>query len=107
MKEFVKRMVEEHSQLVVRIDALEKFIYSYKSDPVDKVPFSNMCIQLKAMRVYAEALGARLANNNVVFENGQYFEKVAQINKPVDINVIKGTSNVTSNDDVTTEKSNE
>lgn len=101
MKEFVKRMVEEHSQLVVRIDALEKFLYSDKSDVVDKPDFGNMCIQLRAMRMYAEALGARLINQNVAFENGQYFEKVAQINKPVNGNVVKG------NDDVTTEKPNE
>lgn len=101
MKEFVKRMVEEHSQLVVRINALEKFLYSDKSDAVVKADFGNMCIQLKAMRIYAEALGARLANNNVVFENNQYFEKVAQINKPINVNVVKGT------DDVTTEKPNE
>lgn len=101
MKDFVKRMVEEHSQLVVRIDALEKFLYSDKSDVVAKADFGNMCIQLKAMRMYAEALGARLVNQNVVFENGQYFEKVARINKPIDANVVKGT------DDVTTEKPNE
>lgn len=101
MKDFVKRMVEEHSQLVVRIDALEKFLYSDKSDVVTKPDFGNMCIQLKAMRMYAEALEARLVNQNVVFENGQYFEKVARINKPIDINIVKGT------DDVTTEKPNE
>lgn len=89
MKDFIKRMVEEHSQLIVRIDALEKFVYSDESDKLHNADFGNLCIQLKAMRVYAEALEARLANQNVVFENGQYFEKVAQINATNDDTVNK------------------
>lgn len=91
MKDFVKRMVEEHSQLVVRINALDKFVYSDESDNLHNADFANLCIQLKAMRIYAEALEARLANQNVAFENGQYFEKVAQINT-TDNNTIEKTN---------------
>lgn len=92
MKDFVKRMVEEHSQLVVRINALDKVVYSDESDYFHNADFANLCIQLKAMRIYAEALEARLANQNVAFEDGQYFEKVAQLN---------------TNSSSTTEKTNE
>lgn len=83
MESFVKRMIEEHSQLVVRINALEQFLYSENSDVVVKPQFGNMCIQLKAMRVYAEALEARLVNQNIVYEDGQYFERVADIKKTI------------------------
>ena len=100
MESFIKRMIEEHSQLVVRIAALEKFLYSDKSDAVAKPDFGNMCIQLKAMRMYAEALEARLANQNVVFEDGQYFERVAQIGKT--IAPVQG-----SDSDIDKEKTNE
>lgn len=79
MLDFVKRMVEEHSQLVVRTQALHEYIYSDKSDNDNKVEFANKCIQLSAMKKYEEALRARLENQSVFFENGQYFERVAEI----------------------------
>lgn len=80
MVDFVKRMVEEHSQLAVRIQALHEYIYSDKSNTDNKVEFANKCIQLAAMKKYEEALRARLENQSVFFENGQYFERVAEIN---------------------------
>lgn len=79
MLDFVQRMVEEHSQLVVRIQSLHEYIYSDKSDNDNKVEFANKCIQLSAMKKYEEALRARLENQSVFFENGQYFERVAEI----------------------------
>lgn len=79
MVDFVKRMVDEHSQLIVRIQALHEYIYSDKSNDDNKVEFANKCIQLAAMKKYEEALRARLENQGVFFENGQYFERVAEI----------------------------
>ena len=79
MLDFIQRMVEEHSQLVVRTQALYEYIYSDKSDNDNKVEFANKCIQLSAMKKYEEALRARLENQCVFFENGQYFERVAEI----------------------------
>ena len=52
MLDFVQRMVEEHSQLVVRTQALHEYIYSDKSDNDNKVEFANKCIQLSAMKKY-------------------------------------------------------
>ena len=77
MLDFVQRMVEEHSQLVVRTQALHEYIYSDKSDNDNKVEFANKCIQLAAMKKYEEALRARFENAGIVFENGAYFERVA------------------------------
>ena len=79
MLDFVQRMVEEHSQLVVRTQALHEYIYSDKSDNDNKVEFANKCIQLSAMKKYEEALRARLENQCVFFENGEYFERMAHI----------------------------
>lgn len=79
MLDFVQRMVEEHSQLVIRTQALHEYIYSDKSNNDNKVEFANKCIQLSAMKKYEEALRARLENQSVFFENGQYFERVAEI----------------------------
>lgn len=79
MLDFVQRMVEEHSQLVVRTQVLHEYIYSDKSNNDNKVEFANKCIQLSAMKKYEEALRARLENQSVFFENGQYFERVAEI----------------------------
>ena len=79
MLDFVKRMVDEHSQLVIRIQKLNEYIYSDKSDKDNKVEFANKCIQLAAMKKYEEALRARLENQGIFFENGQYFDKVAEI----------------------------
>ena len=79
MLDFVKEMVDEHSQLVIRIQKLHEYIYSDKSDKDNKVEFANKCIQLSAMKKYEEALRARLENQGIFFENGQYFDKVAEI----------------------------
>lgn len=79
MKNFVKRMCEEHAELVVRVKKLHDFIYSNASDKVSKVEFANMCIQLAAMKKYEEALRARLENQGIFFENGVYLERVGCI----------------------------
>ena len=82
MKDFVKRMITEHAELSARINRLEKFIYNKKqSDKVSRVEFANMLVQLKAMRCYQDALGARLYNNGIEFNinTGKYTEVVAQL----------------------------
>lgn len=88
MEDFVKRMIEEHSQLVVRINALDSYIYSKQSDVDNKVEFANKCIQLSAMRTYEEALRARLENQNVVYSNGEYLNVVAKINSPEEEDIL-------------------
>ena len=79
MENYQKRMIEEHCELVVRIQKLNDYVYSDKSNADNKVEFANKCIQLAAMKKYEEALCARLENAGIVFENGEYFEHVAAI----------------------------
>ena len=81
MKNFVKRMCEEHAELVVRIKKLHDFIYSDASNKVEKIEFANQCIQLAAMKKYEEALRARLENQGIFFENGVYLERVGRISQ--------------------------
>lgn len=85
MVDFINRMIEEHSQLVVRTQKLHDYIYSDKSNKDDKVEFANKCIQLSAMKKYEEALRARLENQGIFFENDQYYKHIGGIN-PVPIN---------------------
>lgn len=79
MENYQKRLIEEHSQLVVRIQKLHNYVYSDRSNVDNKVEFANKCIQLAAMKKYEEALRARFENAGIVFENGEYFEHVASI----------------------------
>lgn len=79
MENYQKRMIEEHSELIVRIQNLHNYVYSSASDVDNKVEFANKCIQLAAMKKYEEALRARFENAGIVFENGEYFERIAAI----------------------------
>ena len=79
MESFVKRMIKEHSELVVRIHKLNDYIYSSSSDNDGKVEFANKCIQLAAMKKYEEALRARLENRGIFFNDGDYVEHIATI----------------------------
>ena len=83
MEKYQKEMIEEHSGLVVRIQKLHDYIYSDKSNADNKVEFANKCIQLTAMKRYEKALRARLENAGIVFENGNYFERVASITSTI------------------------
>lgn len=83
MENYQKKLIEEHSQLVVRIQKLHNYVYSDKSNADNKVEFANKCIQLAAMKKYEEALRARFENAGIVFENGEYFEHVASIKADV------------------------
>ena len=79
MENYQKRMIKEHSELVVRIQALHDYVYSDMSSVDNKVEFANKCIQLAAMKKYEEALRARFENAGIVFSDGEYFEHVASI----------------------------
>ena len=93
MRDFVKRMIDEHSQLVIRIQKLHEYIYSDKSNNDNKVEFANKCIQLAAMKKYEEALRARLENRSIFFENGEYFERFAKINNTSDSTTLEENQN--------------
>lgn len=89
MEDYVARMIQEHAQLVTRIEKLHNFIYDEYGRPKDPSPVSivdygNMCIQLRAMRVYRDALEARLENAGIWYDGHGYSEKVASIKEVLD-----------------------
>lgn len=100
MNNYQKALVEEHSNLVVRIQKLHDWIYSDKPIKDDKVEFANKCIQLAAMKKYEEALRARIENIGITFENGNYFEHVAaiKVNKPEPITTEDSENNDVENE---------
>lgn len=79
MEKFVANMIEEHAQLVRRVERLHNYVYSEKSDKDNKVEFANKAIQLAAMKKYEEALRARLENQGIIIENGAYYDKLVTI----------------------------
>lgn len=96
MEKHVKRMVEEHSQLVVRINKLDNFLYgngglnvhtdiknNQTQDDLfrNMTEFANKAIQLRSMKTYLLALECRLNNEGIFYEDGEYLERVAKIVK--------------------------
>lgn len=106
MNTYQKDLIEEHSNLVVRIQKLHDWIYSNKPIKDDKVEFANKCIQLAAMKKYEEALRARIENIGITFENGNYFERIASITSTI-IPPINTTGSDYDVDEETKHQSNE
>ena len=94
MNDVVASMIKEHSDLVVRIDKLNNFLYGndglnvhtdIKNNQTQDDLFRNMseyankCMQLMNMRNYLRALECRLNNEGIFYENGEYLERVAHI----------------------------
>lgn len=99
MKDYVARMVQEHSELIVKIEKLNDFLYGndglnihtdIKNNQTQDDLFRNMteyankCIQLSSMKTYLRALECRLNNEGIFYEDEEYLERVAKIvNTPV------------------------
>ena len=78
MKDFVKKMIDEHKQLNANITNLNNFLKSQTCNfTTDLHEFGAMNIQLNAMKSYSEALTIRLELHGIIVaDNGTYFEKI-------------------------------
>lgn len=65
---YLGRMRDEYEELSGRIERLHDYIYSNRSVNDDRVEYANKCIQLVAMKKYAEALECRIRNAETVEE---------------------------------------
>lgn len=83
MEDFLKRIIEEHKQLVPRIEKLDSFIYHEDTSHVSKADFANLCMQLSAMRQYERCLRARLVNHGIAFEDNDYYLIIDSIGDPI------------------------
>lgn len=79
MENLINQMIQEHKELVPRIQNLHNWVYGGAHEQVDATEFANECIQLKAMKVYEEALRARLFNAGVNFVDGEYLISIDSI----------------------------
>lgn len=94
MKDYVARMVQEHSELIIKIEKLDNFLYGNNGLNVhtniennqtqddlfrNMSEYANKCMQLMNMRNYLRALECRLNNEGIFFENGEYLERVGKI----------------------------
>ena len=77
-KEFVKRMIDEHKELIDRINKLDEYVIRFAATKDDVYEYANKCIQLNAMKAYAHALEARLLNQGIVYDSelNAYFEHI-------------------------------
>lgn len=89
MKTYVKNMVIEHQELCEKINNLHNFVYNEKaSEKVNKVDYANMCIQLNAMKTYANALECRINNQGIyIDETGEYVQKVNLNEEEMEVNI--------------------
>ena len=79
MEGYIERMIQEHKELVVRIDKLHTWVYGDAYKQVDATEFANECIQLKGMKIYEEALRARLYNAGVKIMGVDYLVAIDSI----------------------------
>lgn len=78
MKDFVKRLIDEHKQLNENIAKLNNFLKIQTDNfTISLHEFGAMNIQLNAMKSYSEALTIRLALHGIIVtDKGTYFEKI-------------------------------
>lgn len=74
MTDYQKELIVEHKELFARMNELANDIYGQNAD--DKIEYANKCIQLKGMKMYYEALSARLVNAGIAIDCGGYFEHI-------------------------------
>lgn len=82
MNAHVASLIAEHQQLVIKLTGLNNYIYSGDGSKDDKVEFANKCVQLRGMRMYEEALRARLNNVGIAIDENHYFEHVDSVMNP-------------------------
>ena len=81
MEGYIERMIQEHKELVARIEKLHAWVYGDAYKSVHPSEFANECIQLKAMKVYEEALRARLFNAGIKIAGTDYLVTIDTMNE--------------------------
>lgn len=96
MNDFVKRLIKEHADLIVKISKLDDFMYgngginihtyinnNKTQDELFKnmTEYANKAIQLSSMRTYLKALECRMTNLDIVYDadTNKYYQGVAML----------------------------
>ena len=81
MKNFVKKMIEQHANIVVTLSNYNKFMHNaVNNDDVNKVTVANVALIVRDLKNLSKDFEACLTNEGVEFAiDGTYFEKVTNV----------------------------
>lgn len=81
MKNFVKKMIEQHANIVVMLSNYNKFMHNaINNDDVNKVTVANVALIVRDLKNLSKDFEDCLANEGVEFAiDGTYFEKVTNV----------------------------
>lgn len=81
MNNFVKKMIEQHANIVVMLSNYNKFMHNAINDnKTNKVTAANVALIVRDLKNLSEDFEACLANEDVEFTIDEtYFEKVTNV----------------------------
>ena len=89
MKNFVKKMIEQHANIVVMLSNYNKFMYNAVNDnKTNKVTAANVALIVRALKNLSRDFETCLANEGIEFTvDGTYFERVTNVTEVLNKNV--------------------
>lgn len=89
MKNFVKKMIEQHANIVVMLSNYNKFMYNAVNDnKTNKVTAANVALIVRDLKNLSKDFETCLANEGIEFTiDGTYFEKVTNVTEVLNKNI--------------------
>ena len=89
MKNFVKKMIEQHANIVVMLNNYNKFMHNaINNDEVNKVTAANVALIVRDLNNLSKDFETCLANEGIEFTvDGTYFERVTNVTEVLNKNV--------------------
>lgn len=89
MKNFVKKMIEQHANIVVMLSNYNKFMYNAVNDnKTNKVTAANVALIVRDLKNLSKDFETCLANEGIEFDiDGTYFEKVTNVTEVLNKNI--------------------
>ena len=89
MKNFVKKKIEQHANLVVMPSNYNKFMYNAVNDnKTNKVTAANVALIVRDLKNLSKDFETCLANEGIEFTvDGTYFERVTNVTEVLNKNV--------------------
>lgn len=89
MKNFVKKMIEQHANIVVMLSNYNKFMHNAVNDnKTNKVTAANVALIVRDLKNLAKDFETCLANEGIEFApDGTYFAKVTNVTEVLNKNV--------------------
>ena len=89
MKNFVKKMIEQHANIVVMLNNYNKFMHNaINNDDVNKVTAANVALIVRDLKNLSKDFETCLANEGIEFTvDGTYFERVTNVTEVLNKNI--------------------